>query len=164
LASVYPDPDQPVVTFNVFTGDLGLNEGIPRNVYDLDTDSMTPVAGQDTGVPPLVLGLGQSQELPGGLGTVTFESLPRFISVDIHRDPTQLPVGISAVLLIAGLVTSLFVVRRRVWVRVIDTEDGQAVELAGLARGDDPALERAVNEIARELGETREATRPPHGD
>jgi len=161
LASVYPDPDQPVVTFNVFTGDLGLNEGIPRNVYDLDTDSMTPVAGQDTGVPPLVLGLGQSQELPGGLGTVTFESLPRFISVDIHRDPTQLPVGISAVLLIAGLVTSLFVVRRRVWVRVIDTEDGQAVELAGLARGDDPALDKAVSEIAEALAQLPTATLRP---
>lgn len=151
LASVFPDPVQPIVTFNVFTGDLGLNEGIPRNVYDLDTDSMTPVAGQDTGVPPLVLGLGQSQELPNGLGTVTFESLPRFISVDIHRDPTQLPVGIATAFLIAGLVTSLFVVRRRVWVRVTETEDGHIVEVAGLARGDDPGLDGAVADIAEAL-------------
>lgn len=151
LASVYPDPDQPIVTLNVFTGDLGLNEGIPRNVYDLDTDSMTAVAGRDVDVPPLVLGLGQSQELPNGLGRVTFEALPRFISVDIHRDPTQLPVGIAAVLLIAGLVTSLFVVRRRVWVRVIDTPDGQALEMAGLARGDDPGLDAAVGDVAEAL-------------
>jgi len=151
LASVFPDPDQPIVTFNVFTGDLGLNEGIPRNVYDLDTDDMTPVAGQDTGVPPLVLGLGQSQELPNGLGTVTFESLPRFISVDIHRDPTQLPVGIATAFLIAGLVTSLFIVRRRVWVRVVDTEAGQVLEMAGLARGDDPGLDAAVGDIAEAL-------------
>ena len=130
---------------------MGLNEGIPRNVYDLDTDDMTVVAGQDSGVPPLVLGIGQSAELPGGLGTVTFESLPRFISVDIHRDPTQLPVGIAAVFLIAGLVTSLFVVRRRVWVSVTSGPDGQVVEIGGLARGDDPGLDGAVADIAQGL-------------
>jgi len=151
LASVYPDPDQPIVTFNVFTGDLGLNEGIPRNVYDLDTDDMTLVAGRDADLPPLVLGLGQTQELPNGLGTVTFESLPRFISVDIHRDPTQLPVGIAAMFLMAGLVVSLFVVRRRVWVRFVDGEEGPGVELAGLARGDDPGLDKAVSDIAQAL-------------
>jgi len=153
LASVYPDPDQPIVTFNVFVGDLGLNEGIPRNVYDLDTDSMTPVAGGATGVSPIVLGLGQTQELPNGLGTVTFESLPRFISVDIHRDPTQLPVGIATIFLIAGLVTSLFVVRRRVWVKIITTPDGLALEVAGLARGDDPGLVKMVTDIAEALAQ-----------
>ena len=155
LASVYPDPAQPVLTFNVFTGDLGLNEGIPRNVYDLDTDGMTPVAGVDTGVPPLVLGLGQTADLPNGLGTVTFESLPRFISVDIHRDPTQLPVGIATVFLIAGLVTSLFVVRRRVWVSIAEGPDGDVVEVAGLARGDDPGLEPSVSDIAEALAQPR---------
>ena len=151
LASVFPDPDRPVVTFNVFTGDLGLNEGVPRNVYDLDTDSMTQVAGGDTEAPPLVLGLGQTQELPQGLGTVTFESLPRFISVDIHRDPTQLPVGIATVFLIAGLVTSLFVVRRRVWVKVVDTPDGLMLEIGALAKGDDPGLDQVVADIAEGL-------------
>jgi len=149
LASVFPDPDRPVVTFNVFTGDLGLNEGIPRNVYDLDTDSMTQVAGRDAPAPPLVLGLGQTQELPNGLGTVTFESLPRFISVDVYRDPTQLPVGLATVFLIAGLVTSLFVVRRRVWVRVVDGPDGQVLEIGALARGDDPGLPGVVDDIAQ---------------
>lgn len=149
LASVYPDPDRPVVTFNVFTGDLGLNEGIPRNVYDLDTDSMTQVAGRDAPAPPIVLGLGQTQELPNGLGTVTFDSLPRFISVDVHRDPTQLPVGIATVFLIAGLVTSLFVVRRRVWLRVVDGPEGQMLEIGALARGDDPGLPGVVDDIAQ---------------
>lgn len=153
LSSISPEPDQPVLTFNVFTGDLGLNEGIPRNVYDLDTDSLTAVAGRGTDVPPIVLGLGQSQALPDGLGTITFSSLPRFISVDIHRDPTQLPVAVSAAFLIAGLVTSLFVVRRRAWVRVVEAPEGELLELAGLSRGDDPGLNKAMAELAEALAQ-----------
>jgi cytochrome c biogenesis protein len=149
LTSVYPEPDQPMVSFNVFTGDLGLNEGIPRNVYSLDTESLTQVAGRHTGVDALVMGLGESAEIPGSLGTITFESLPRYISLDIHRDPTQLPVAIFALLIVAGLVTSLFVVRRRVWVRLAGNEaSGQSVEVGALSRNEDPTQQAVVNEIA----------------
>jgi cytochrome c biogenesis protein len=35
--SIYPDPFIPLMTMNVYTGDLGLDDGIPRNVYALDT-------------------------------------------------------------------------------------------------------------------------------
>ncbi len=152
LSSVYPEPDQPVMTMNVFTGDLGLDEGIPRNVYALETEEMTQIAGGDSGNDPLVLGLGQSAELPDGLGSMTFEALPRFISVDVHRDPTQLPVGISSVFIVAGLVTSLFVVRRRAWVKFTEHDDGRVlVEVAGLSRGDDPALERDMERLVEEI-------------
>jgi cytochrome c biogenesis protein len=53
------------------------------------------------------------------------------------------------VFLIAGLVTSLFVVRRRVWVRVVDGPDGQVLEIGALARGDDPGLPGVVDDIAQ---------------
>ena len=139
LSSVYPEPDQPVLTLNVFEGDLGLNEGIPRNVYSLDTDEMTQITGGDTSEDSLVLGLGQRQELPGGRGSIEFTSLPRFISVDIHRDPTQSPVAIAALLIMLGLGVSLFVTRRRAWIRVIPGSQNR-VEVAALARGDDPGL------------------------
>jgi cytochrome c biogenesis protein len=159
LASVYPEPDQPLVTLNVFTGDLGLNEGIPRNVYSLDTEQMTQVAGGDTETPALVLAPGQTLDLPGGLGTVTFESLERFVSVDIHRDPTQLPVALSSLLILAGLVTSLFVVRRRVWIKINTSKKGSCrVEIAGLSRGDDPGLERALDELSGRFSQGLETT------
>ena len=154
LASVYPEPDQPLLTLNVFTGDLGLDEGIPRNVYSLDTESLTLVAGRDGPEPALVLGLGQTAELPGDLGSVTFEKLPRFISVDIHRDPTQLPVAIFALLIFGGLVASLFVVRRRVWVKLVDQADGsQVVEFAALSRNEDPGQAQAVDEVQRRFSQ-----------
>jgi len=157
LASVYPDPDRPVMTMNVFTGDLGLDEGIPRNVYALETEDMTQVAGGEAEGPPLVLGLGQAVELPDGLGSLSFEELPRFVSVDVHRDPTQLPVALSSVFIVAGLVTSLFVVRRRAWVRVKENPDGSiTAEMAGLSRGDDPSLEASMAALAIDISQASE--------
>jgi cytochrome c biogenesis protein len=159
LSSVYPEPDQPVLTFNVFEGDLGLNEGIPRNVYSLDTDSLTQITGGDTGEDSLVLGLGQSQELPGGRGSVEFTALPRFISVDIHRDPTQLPVGIASAVILGGLVVSLFVTRRRAWIRVSEPAPGEMarVEFAALARGDDPGLDTALERLVADFSQHRDS-------
>ena len=150
LSSVYPEPDQPVLTLNVFEGDLGLNEGIPRNVYSLDTDDMVQVTGGDTGLDSLVLGLGQTQDLPGGRGSVEFQALPRFISVDVHRDPTQIPVGIASLLIMGGLGVSLFVTRRRAWIRVLPGSPN-TIEFAALARGDDPGLGPALNRWVEEF-------------
>jgi cytochrome c biogenesis protein len=155
LTSVYPEPDQPVLTFNVFEGDLGLNEGIPRNVYSLDTESLTQVTGGDTGEDSIILGLGESQELPGGRGSIEFTSLPRFISVDIHRDPTQLPVALSSAVILGGLVVSLFVTRRRAWIRVHEADETGLVrvEFAALARGDDPGLEAELERLVADFSQ-----------
>lgn len=150
LSSIYPEPDQPVLTLNAFEGDLGLDEGVPRNVYSLDTDALTQITGGDSGEDSIVLALGESAELPGGRGSVEFTSLPRFISVDIHHDPTQTGVLISAILVLLGLLTSLFVPRRRLWVAAVSNADGVRLQYAGLARGDDPGLEHAVEEFADE--------------
>jgi len=160
LTSVYPEPDRPVLTLNVFEGDLGLNDGIPRNVYALDTDGMSQITGGDTGVDSIVLGLGQRQDLPGGRGSVEFTSLPRFISVDIHRDPTQLPVGLASVLIFGGLVVSLFVTRRRAWIRVLPGATPR-VEFAVLARGDDPGLGPELERLVREFSQTGETRMRP---
>jgi cytochrome c biogenesis protein len=160
LSSVFPEPDQPVMTFNVFEGDLGLNEGIPRNVYSLETDSLTQITGGDTGEDSIVLGLGQSQDLPGNRGSIEFTSLPRFISVDVHRDPTQLPVALSAAVIMGGLIVSLFVTRRRAWIRVHESASGAPtrVEFAALARGDDPGLAAELDRLVADFSQERDHT------
>nr|WP_246335718.1 cytochrome c biogenesis protein ResB [Microcella alkalica] len=148
LTSIYPEPDQPVLTLNAFTGDLGLDDGVPRNAYALDTDDLEQITGGDTGTDSLVLGLGQSADLPNGIGSVEFTALPRFVSVDIHHDPTQAGVLVSSLLILGGLVVSLWVPRRRMWVTATATDDGVRLQYAGLARGDDPGLEQAVADLA----------------
>ena len=159
LTSVYPEPDQPVLTLNVFRGDLGLDEGIPRNVYSLDTESLTQVTGGETGRDSLVMGLGERVDLPSGLGSVEFTELRRFVSVDVHRDPTQLPVALSAVGIMAGLIVTLFVTRRRAWIRITGNGKGEArVEFAALARGDDPGLGKGLDELVHAFSKVEKST------
>ena len=160
--SSYPDLEYPLLTLNVYSGDLGLDSGVPTSVYSLDTDKMTQLTGGATAVKSLELKPGQTQELPNGLGSVTFNdahpgakkgdftgSVLRYASFDIHHDPTQGWVLTFALLVLFGLLTSLFVPRRRVWVKAIVQADGTLrLEYAGLARGEDPALETAVAALA----------------
>jgi cytochrome c biogenesis protein len=173
-ASTYPDLVFPVLTLNVFSGDLGINDGAPKSVYELNVDDMTQLSGGDSGVDSIELMPGQSQELPDGRGTITFEnvnpdaaapsdenatttdfanSVSRFASFDVHRDPTQGWVLTFAILILGGLLTSLFVPRRRVWIKATNNADGTVrVEYAGLARGDDPGLGEAVDALAYRHG------------
>jgi cytochrome c biogenesis protein len=60
---------------------------------------------------------------------------------------------VFAILVLAGLLTGLFVPRRRVWVKAQQSTDGTRFEYAGLARGEDPMLETAVADIARKHSE-----------
>ena len=148
LASVYPEPDRPVLTLNVFRGNLGLDEGVPKNVYSLDTESLVQLTGGDTNVDSLVLSPGERVNLPAGLGSIEFTELRRFVSVDIHRDPTQLPVGISAGFIMISLVATLFVSRRRVWVKISKVGPGRfVVQFAALARGEDSQLGKSLDEL-----------------
>ncbi len=78
------------------------------------------------------------------------KSVPRYASLDIHRDPTQGWVLLFAVCVVLGLLTSLFIPRRRVWVKAVESPDGALrFEYAGLARGEDPGLEAAIADIAK---------------
>lgn len=163
--SAFPDLELPMVTFNVFSGDLGLDSGVPSSVYQLDTSNMTALNGRSVGTESIELRPGQSAELPNGLGTVSFEdargeaatasdyagSVLRFASLQVHHDPGRTWVLVFSVLALAGLLTSLFISRRRLWVKLVETPSGRTIELAGLARGDDPRLEAAVAEIAQQL-------------
>ena len=49
LSSIYPEPDQPVLTLNAFVGDLGLDDGVPRNAYALEVDDLEQITGGETG-------------------------------------------------------------------------------------------------------------------
>jgi len=148
LTSVFPDLDNPVLTFNVYTGSLGTG---PQNVYTLDTTGMTQVAGPPTSVKGIQLSPSKpTATLPDGLGTVHLDGISRFAALDIHHDPSQGWVAGFVIITVAGLITSLLVPRRRLWLRVTEEDGTMRLEYAGLARGDDPALDRAVAEFADE--------------
>ncbi len=147
-ASSHPDLRDPTLTLEVYSGDLGLDEGTAVNAYSLNTDDLVQLAGRDAPEPTIELAPGEIAELPGGLGTIELVDIPRFVSLEIHHDPSQLWIALFAALVVAGLIASLFVARRRVWVKAVPGPDGLTLEYAGLARGDDPRLEQAVADLA----------------
>ncbi|HZI98211.1 MAG TPA: cytochrome c biogenesis protein ResB, partial [Actinomycetales bacterium] len=145
----FPDDGDPRIFLTAFTGDLGLDDGAPQSVYRLDTDEMIQLTSSDGETFRASLAPGESVELPDGAGSITFESLERFAALDVREDPAKNWALVFAVLAMAGLVASLFVPRRRVWVRVVAGEASttSVVEVAGLARGDDPHLATDVEQV-----------------
>ncbi|WP_214465449.1 cytochrome c biogenesis protein ResB [Microbacterium flavescens] len=161
FASAFPALVNPVVSLNVWVGDLGIDDGTPRSVYTLDPSDMTQLAGRGTDVEPIELAPGDTVDLPDGYGTITFEnespagaqgyeqSVKRYVSLSIHRDAAATWVLVFAVLATAGLLAALFVPRRRMWVKVTPRGRTLGVEYAGLARGEDPTLAAAVEQFAQ---------------
>lgn len=162
LTSTHADLVNPVLTLNVYTGDLGVDDGIPQSVYALDTDGMTQIAGGTSGTDAIELRPGESASLPNGIGTVTFEhaspnpgsadysdSVLRFATFDITHDPSRGWVLGFTLLAVGGLMVALLMPRRRMWVKAVEGPDGLRLEYAGLARGYDPRLEIAINDLAR---------------
>lgn len=146
--SIYPDPIDPLLTMNVYSGDLGLDEGIPKNVFALDTTNLEVVASRDGPNDPVQLRIGETAELPSGLGKVRFDGLLRYASLDVAYNPGGIWVLIFALLSLFSMGLSLMTPRRRIWVR--RNRDG-TIELAALARSDDPRLEEVLIEIRNEI-------------
>jgi len=149
LVSVYPDLISPTLTLEVYQGDLGLDNGQGTNAYALNTDELEQIAGRDSEAQTVKLTPGDRVDLPNNLGSVELASIPRFASLEVHHDPSQVPVLLFSILVLIGLVTSLFVPRRRMWVSARTDDTGTTtIEYAALARGDDPNLEAAVADFA----------------
>jgi cytochrome c biogenesis protein len=146
--SVFPDAKNPALALTLFEGDLFPN-GRPQSVYTLDTSSMTQVK-QDNGQPLRIwLQPGQTFTLPGDRGTISFDRVERFAGLSIRHDPGKgLTLG-AALLALAGLVVSLVVRRRRMFVRVSPAADPSrtVVAVGGLAKDDDDGLQEVVKEI-----------------
>jgi cytochrome c biogenesis protein len=146
--SIYPDPIDPLMTMNVYSGDLGLDEGIPKNVFALDTTDLEVVASRDGPNDPIQLRIGETVDLPNQLGEVRFDGLLRFASLDVAYNPGGIWVLFFAMLSLFSMGLSLMTPRRRIWVR--RNGDG-TIELAALARSDDPRLEEVLVEIRSEI-------------
>jgi cytochrome c biogenesis protein len=149
--SVFPEARNPALFFTAWLGDLGLDDGDPQSVYRLDTTNMVQFEGSD-GPYRHALMIGESAELPDGFGSVTFDGYVPWVNFQVSKSPSKAYVLVGAVLAFLGLLASLFIRRRRIWVRVSGTDDDRTVvEVAGLVRGDDGDLGAEVDSLAGEL-------------
>jgi cytochrome c biogenesis protein len=132
LQSAFPAALLPRVSLVSYAGNLGLDDGQPQSVYQLDLAHLRrlPVA-------PRPLAPGQSIKLPGHAGTLTFTGYRQWASLAITYDPGQVPALISGIIAIAGLLLSFAVRRRRLFLRAHAAPDGGTlVDIGGLARSD----------------------------
>ena len=155
--STFPAALNPRLVLTGWRGDLGLDSGIPQSVYRLDTRKLTQLrASADPGGEPWRTSLapGQRAELPDGLGSITFDGYREWVNLEVARDPGRSPALVSAALALLGLLLSLSLRRRRVWVRA-HAGDGErtVVEIGALARTEAPGLDDEAEQLAARLRE-----------
>jgi cytochrome c biogenesis protein len=152
--SAAPEALIPAFVYESFAGDLGLDDGAPQNVYALDTARMVR-----TGAGVAFLGE-KVARLPGGL-TVEFDGVKDFAVLHVNADPGKRVVLVAAIVALSGLVVSLRVRRRRIWVRAVESEAGTLVEVGGLARQDPAGYEPEFARVAASLQASLPPALPP---
>ncbi|WP_085138542.1 cytochrome c biogenesis protein ResB [Mycolicibacter nonchromogenicus] len=150
LSSAFPAMNDPAVAIDVYRGDTGLDTGRPQNLFTLDSRLIDQ--GRLTKVARSNLKAGEQIRLDDGT-TVRFDGAVPFVNIQVSHDPAEIWVLVFAMTMMAGLVVSLLVRRRRIWIRITpaaSTDPGSAsppteapgqagtvnVELGGLARTD----------------------------
>lgn len=155
--SVFPDLLEPALALSAFEGTL-FPGGRPQSVYSLDTADMTQLkdkSGED--LLRIWLTPGQTFELPGGQGSITFDGVERFAGISIRNDPGKELTLISSLVALLGLILSLTIRRRRVFVRVAPAADEgrTVVTIGGLAKDDDEGMSEQLDDVLTELKERR---------
>ncbi len=168
--SIFPAATAPGLTITGFVGNLHIDEGVPQNVYTVDTTdmkqlSLTGPAGANRTAQVLALANPAQRTLTGLPAGMSLEadSVAEFATFQVKADPFKREALLFAVLIIVGLIASLRVRRRRVWVRARPgaTGDGSVVEIGGLSRshGDGFAVELSqLTTLVREATLAPEAT------
>ncbi|BDZ56724.1 cytochrome c biogenesis protein [Barrientosiimonas humi] len=155
--STFPGLKQPALVLGLYSGNL-FPQGKPQSVYTLDTQSMTQVK-QENGQPArLLIRPGETVQLPNGLGSISLDrEVPRWAGLSVRSDPGKMPALVGAIVGLFGLLMSLVLRRRRLFVRVAAAPDSTPdtprtlVQVGGLAKHDDPRLDSAVRQLLRSI-------------
>lgn len=155
LSSSFPALRDPAVAVDIYRGDTGLDTGRPQNLFSLDERLIGQ--GRLTRVARVNLNAGAETRLDDGT-VVRFDGAVPFVNVQVSHDPAQVWVLVFAMTMMGGLLVSLIVRRRRVWVRITPGGPGSvSVELGGLARTDNSGWGDEFERLASRLL-TREVT------
>ena len=140
--SSFPELLDPRLLLSVWKGDLKMDDGVPQSIYRIDTKDMERI-----GLWALSIGESYSFEV----GSITFNGVVPWVNLQVVRDPGKQYALIGSILAITGLLISLFIRQRRIWVR----EVGGKLEIAGLALNKLPGLEDEIGKMIQELGDQR---------
>ncbi|MDH6568573.1 cytochrome c biogenesis protein [Streptomyces sp. SAI-117] len=148
-ASTFPALLNPVLNLTPYHGDLGVDSGIPQSVYQLDKSHVKDFKDAKGQELRKNLRPGQTMQLPNGAGSVTYEGTKQWANFQVVQQPASGWALGGALTAIFGLAASLFLQRRRVWVRAVRGDDGMTVvEMAGLGRSESAKLPEELGELA----------------
>ncbi|MFZ4186172.1 cytochrome c biogenesis protein ResB [Streptomyces pseudogriseolus] len=150
MLSQFPALDYPVLALNAYHGDLKADSGIPQSVYQMDKSKMKEFKDADGQLLKKLLTPGETMKLPGGAGSITFEKdVKEWAGFQVVQEPGGGWALGGALAAIGGLAASLFVQRRRVWVRAVRGDDGvTVVEMAGLGRSESAKVPEELGDLA----------------
>ncbi|MDL5203081.1 cytochrome c biogenesis protein ResB [Streptomyces sp. ALI-76-A] len=150
VVSQFPALLNPVLNLEAFHGDLGVDSGIPQSVYQLDKGNLKAFKDAKGKALRENLRPGETMQLPNGAGSVTFEKgIKEWANFQVTRQPAAGWALGGAVVAILGLAASLFIQRRRVWVRAVRGADGvTVVEMAGLGRSESAKVPEELGDLA----------------
>lgn len=151
VASLGPALKSPGITLAAYGGDTGLSSGIPKSVYTLDQSQI------DRGKLKLVgskfLTPGQHWNLPDG-STLTFKSVKKWAGIRVDSNPGQNLVLVASILIVTGLLCSLSIRRRRVWLRLTPAGDGRTdIQTGGLARTDTAEFATEFDRLVEQISQ-----------
>ena len=159
--SVLGDDNNPVLSMEAYVGNLGLDSGEPQSVYQLDKDRLEKVTKPGGGMFRVDLQLcndptvknctSDTVQLPGGAGTVTFDGMQEWVRVQIAKAPGTKVALAGVILALLGLLGSLFIRPRRMWVRARREDGTTVVEVAGLDRSSGGDVADEVRAIVASL-------------
>ncbi|MEO6143920.1 MAG: cytochrome c biogenesis protein ResB [Dermatophilaceae bacterium] len=145
-SSFFPDLLNPALVLGVYEGEL-YPQGRPQSVYTLTTERMSQLKTPQGEPLRLLLKPGQTIQLPDGRGSITFDSVQRWAGLSIRYDPGKALALGGAVAALAGLIASLMIRRRRIFVSVRPDGRRTVVSIGGLAKGEDPRLGLVVEDL-----------------
>ncbi|MFG3011496.1 cytochrome c biogenesis protein ResB [Streptomyces cinerochromogenes] len=150
MLSQFPALLNPLLAVNAYHGDLGVNSGIPQSVYQMDKKHMTAFKDAKGQLLKKLLKPGDTLTLPNGAGSVTFEKdIREWAGFEVVQEPGGGWALGGALAAIFGLAGSLFIQRRRVWVRAVTGPDGvTVVEMAGLGRSESAKVPEELGDLA----------------
>ncbi|MFF7264927.1 cytochrome c biogenesis protein ResB [Streptomyces sp. NPDC008159] len=149
VVSQFPALLNPRLNLTPYHGDLRVNAGLPQSVYQLDKSKLKAFRDDKGAQVRENLEIGESMTLPNGAGTVTFDGVKEWAGFQVTQQPGSGWALGGAVAAILGLAGSLFIQRRRVWVRAVAGPDGvTVVEMAGLGRSESAKVPQELGDLA----------------
>jgi cytochrome c biogenesis protein len=143
--------ENPTLSMLAYVGDLGMDSGTPQSLYELDKAGMRLLKKPDGSMFRVDLQLGDTVQLPDSMGSVTFKGVKHWTRLQISRTPDVWLTLVGVILALIGLLGSLFIRPRRVWVRARRVDGSTLVEVAALDRSGGGELTAVLSSVVEKL-------------